>query len=110
MYRKTLSLELIAAKINSLLMIDDKIEAAYLLGSIVSGRLHPQSDIDLAILPVDPSFTHMDAILGMEGSCGILCQTWNRYRSCLIKNAFFKRSCHTGTGSVFSIMEMVSKN
>ena len=28
--------------------------AAYLLGSIVGGRLHPQSDIDLAIFPDPP--------------------------------------------------------
>jgi hypothetical protein len=34
------------SKKNSILILDDRIEAAYLLGSIVSGRLHDQSDID----------------------------------------------------------------
>jgi len=51
----------IVRKIDSLLNRDDRIEAAYLLGSIVSGRMHPQSDIDLAILPDPPkSFNTID--------------------------------------------------
>ena len=53
MHAKQLSCEAIAEKINSILIRDARIVAAYLLGSIVSGRLHAQSDIDLAILP-DP--------------------------------------------------------
>lgn len=54
MHEKQLSFEAIAEKINSILIHDNRIVAAYLLGSIVSGRLHPQSDIDLAILPDPP--------------------------------------------------------
>lgn len=54
---------LIQKKINSILILDNKIEAAYLLGSIVSGRLHPRSDIDLAILPYIPkSFSTIDRL------------------------------------------------
>jgi predicted nucleotidyltransferase len=48
---KSLGYALIVSKINTILRQDDRIEAAYLLGSIVSGRMHPQSDIDLAVLP-----------------------------------------------------------
>ena len=55
MNNKPYSLEFLAEKINPILVRDDRIEAAYLLGSTVSGRLHPKSDIDLAILPADPT-------------------------------------------------------
>jgi uncharacterized protein len=58
-----LNYELISKKINSILILDNNIEAAYLLGSMVSGRLHPQSDIDLAILPITPkSFSTIDRL------------------------------------------------
>jgi len=53
----------IVRRINLVLRQDDKIEAAYLLGSIVSGRLHPHSDIDLAILPDPPkSYSTLDRL------------------------------------------------
>lgn len=49
--------------ISSILILDNRIEAAYLLGSIVSGRLHDKSDIDLAILPNPPaSFSTIDRL------------------------------------------------
>ena len=55
--------EVISKKINSILILDNRIEAAYLLGSIVSGRLHDQSDIDLAILPnTPPAFSTIDRL------------------------------------------------
>ena len=57
MQSKPPSLKLITEKINSVLIQDTRIVAAYLLGSIVGGRLHPQSDIDLAIFP-DPPKTY----------------------------------------------------
>jgi len=45
--------ELIVEKIKSVLIQEKWIDAAYLLGSIVRGAMHPHSDIDLAIL-IDP--------------------------------------------------------
>lgn len=55
--------ESVARKIRPILQKDRRIVAAYLLGSVVSGRLHAQSDIDLAILPHPPkSFTTMDQL------------------------------------------------
>lgn len=55
--------DLISKKINSILIHEIKVEAAYLMGSVVSGRLHPQSDIDLAILPITPkSFSTIDRL------------------------------------------------
>ena len=60
---KSITYELISEKINSILILDNRIEAAYLLGSMVSGNLHPQSDIDLAILPTMPkSFSTIDRL------------------------------------------------
>lgn len=71
-----------ARKITPVLQRDQRIVAAYLLGSIVSGRLHAQSDIDLAVLPDPPkSFTAMDRLylaaaiqdeLPLEADIGIL--------------------------------------
>jgi predicted nucleotidyltransferase len=55
MHSKPPSLKCISEKINSILIQDTRIVAAYLLGSIVSGRLHAESDIDLAILPEPPN-------------------------------------------------------
>ncbi len=44
-----------------LLWQDERIAAAYLLGSAASGRMRPDSDIDVAILPVQGlSFTSLD--------------------------------------------------
>ena len=64
MQSKPPSLKLITEKINSVLIQDTRIVAAYLLGSIVGGRLHPQSDIDLAILPDPPkSYPTADRLL-----------------------------------------------
>lgn len=60
MHAKPPSLKFITEKINSVLIQDTRIVAAYLLGSMVSGRLHPQSDIDLAILP-DPPKSYLTA-------------------------------------------------
>ena len=60
---KVLAYDSIVRRINLVLRQDDKIEAAYLLGSIVSGRLHPHSDIDLAILPDPPkSYSTLDRL------------------------------------------------
>lgn len=51
-------------KIRPLLHQDDKIQAAYLLGSTIYGRLRPDSDIDLAILPIVPkSYSTMDRLM-----------------------------------------------
>ena len=62
-HERHLSHELIADKINPILTRDTRIVAAYLLGSTVSGRLHPQSDIDFAILPDPPkSFSTLDRL------------------------------------------------
>jgi predicted nucleotidyltransferase len=58
MLAKLPSLGFITEKINSILIQDTRIVAAYLLGSIVGGRLHPQSDIDLAVLP-DPAGSYL---------------------------------------------------
>ena len=63
MQAKPPSLKFITGKINSILVQDTRIVAAYLLGSIVSGHLHAQSDIDLAILPDPPnSFKTIDRL------------------------------------------------
>ena len=63
MHPKPLSWEIVAEKINSILIRDERIEAAYLLGSIISGRMHPKSDIDLAILPGIPkSYSTLDRL------------------------------------------------
>ena len=60
---KLLPCDSIVRRINSILSQDHRIQAAYLLGSIVSGRLHPQSDIDLALLPETPkSISIMDRL------------------------------------------------
>ena len=60
---KSITFDEISKKINSILILDNRIEAAYLLGSIVSGRLHDQSDVDLAILPNTPnSFSTIDRL------------------------------------------------
>lgn len=64
MQAKPPSLKFITGKINSVLIQDTRIVAAYLLGSIVGGRLHPQSDIDLAIFPDHPkSYVTSDRLL-----------------------------------------------
>jgi uncharacterized protein len=41
----------IVASLLPFLVADERILAAYLLGSAVSGRLRPDSDIDIALLP-----------------------------------------------------------
>ena len=64
MRAKPPSLKYITEKINSVLSQDSRIVAAYLLGSIVGGHLHPQSDIDLAIFPDSPkSYLVSDRLL-----------------------------------------------
>jgi predicted nucleotidyltransferase len=50
----TLTLEDITGIIKPIAERDVRIEAVYVLGSVASGRVHPKSDIDLAILPVTP--------------------------------------------------------
>lgn len=63
MHANSPSLKFITGKIHSVLVQDTRIVAAYLLGSIVSGRLHPHSDIDLAILPDPPkSYSTLDRL------------------------------------------------
>lgn len=60
---KSINCESAARKIVPVLQKDQRIVAAYLLGSVVSGRLHAKSDIDLAILFDPPkSFTTMDQL------------------------------------------------
>jgi predicted nucleotidyltransferase len=54
MMKKTLTINTVSEKIKPILHQDQKIQAAYLLGSIVHGNFHPHSDIDLAILPIVP--------------------------------------------------------
>ena len=71
-----------ARKIRPVLQKDQRIIAAYLMGSIVSGRLHDDSDIDIAILPDAPkTFDTMDRLylsaaiqdeLTLEADIGIL--------------------------------------
>ncbi len=63
MRAKPISLKFVSDTMKPILAQDGRIEAAYLLGSIVSGRLHPHSDIDLAILPDSPkSFNTLDLL------------------------------------------------
>ncbi len=54
----------VSEKIRAIIKQDEKIQAAYLLGSIVHGNFHPHSDIDLAILPIVPkSYSTMDRLM-----------------------------------------------
>lgn len=53
----------IVNKVTPILNRDKRIIAAYLLGSVLSGRMHPQSDIDIGILTDPPkSFSTMDRL------------------------------------------------
>jgi len=69
-------------KLIDLLMSDDRIMAAYLLGSAASGTLRPDSDIDVAVLPAKgvrlrrshllELSTSLSLELGREADLGVL--------------------------------------
>jgi predicted nucleotidyltransferase len=56
----------------------DAIDAAYLLGSAAAGRLRPESDVDLAILPAMPAHAwrqlavDLAVVFGREVDLGLL--------------------------------------
>ena len=60
-------------KIADCLEKDERISAAYVLGSAVTGRLRTGSDIDIALLPApDRSLSQMD-VLHLHSELGTCC-------------------------------------